>query len=172
MSEANGLARVENRRAGSEFFIQGLIDQSQMVRENVLIWSWLRDKSENTKKTYEQVVRSFFKRYPGVSLKAVTSSHVTAFIFEYMEGSSRRTQELYLSALASVLNFCHREGYLDRNPCAPIKRIRGDRMESMRIPSVEEVQYLFTKITNQRNLLITKLLYYSGLRVNELTNLR
>lgn len=142
------------------------------MKENVLVATWLRDKAPNTRKIYERIVREFFSRYNGLSLKAVLTSHVTAFVFEFREGDSRATQSLYLNALGSLFTFLQKEGYRETNPCLPIKKIRVGRLESVQIPTPEEVQYLFEKVQDPRNRIILKMLYYTGLRVSELASLR
>lgn len=153
-------------------FLIVLSDETQTVKENVLIATWLRDKSKNTQKTYERIVREFFSRYYGLSLKAVLTSHVTAFIFQFREGDSRATQSLYLNCLGSLFTFLQKEGYRDTNPCLPINKIRVGRLESVQIPTPEQIQYLFEKVQDPRNRIILKMLYYTGLRVSELASLR
>lgn len=149
-------------------------NQESALKENLLILTWLADKSANTKKTYERIVREFFAYYKQnqLSLMTVTSSHVTAFIFKHLEALSPRTQALYLNALSSLFRFLQKEGYRSSDPCLPIKRVRIDAKEGLRIPDQESIFHLINKIENPRNQVLVKFLYFTGFRVSELVSVR
>lgn len=176
MSTSNDLARVKKEiiGQGSSSLITTSGNQEANLKENLLIVTWLSDKSPNTKKTYERIVREFFSHYSSnkLSLMAVTSSHVSAFVFKHLEALSPRTQALYLNALSSLFRFLQKEGYRPSDPCLPIKRIRVDSKEGLRIPDQESIFHLINKIENPRNKVLVKFLYFTGFRVSEVVSVR
>ena len=149
-------------------------NQESTLRENLLIVTWLSDKSPNTKKTYERIVREFFSHYSQIqlSLMAVSSSHVSAFVFKHLEGLSPRTQALYLNALSSLFRFLQKEGYRANDPCLAIKRIRVDSKEGLRIPEKDSIFHIINKCENQRNRALIKFLYFTGFRVSEVASIK
>ena len=143
MSTSNELARVKPEiiGQGASSLITASGNQEATLKENLLIVTWLSDKSPNTKKTYERIVREFFAHYNNskLSLMAVTASHVSAFVFKHLEALSPRTQALYLNALSSLFRFLQKEGYRANDPCLAIKRVRVDSKEGLRIPDQESI---------------------------------
>lgn len=176
MAKSNQLARVKSEiiGLGSSSLITASGNQEAILKENLLIVTWLSDKSTNTKKTYDRIVREFFNHYRSskLSLMAVTASHVSAFIFKHLETLSPRTQALYLNALSSLFRFLQKEGYRAGDPCLAIKRIKVDSKEGLRIPAQDSIFHIISKIENPRNQLLVKFLYYTGFRVSEVVSVQ
>lgn len=174
MSKSNELARVKPEiiGQGASSLITASGNQEATLKENLLIVTWLSDKAPNTKKTYERIVREFFSHYSQskLSLMAATSSHVSAFVFKHLEALSPRTKALYLNALSSLFRFLQKEGYRTGDPCLPIKRVRVDSKEGLRIPDQNSIFHLINKIESPRNRVLVKFLYYTGFRVSELVS--
>lgn len=176
MNSSNKLARVKPEIVGqgASSLIVTTTNQESTLKENLLIVTWLSDKSPNTKKTYERIVREFFNHYNGnqLSLMAVTSSHVTAFVFRHLEALSPRTRALYLNALSSLFRFLQKEGYRANDPCLAIKRIRVDSKEGLRIPEQDSIFHIINKCANPRNRALIKFLYFTGFRVSEVASVK
>lgn len=147
-------------------------DNGTALKENLLIVTWLKDKSKNTQKAYERVVRQFFSHYKLQTLSTISTTHITAYIFSYLEPLSKATKSLNLEALSSLFRFLQVEGYRANNPCAPIKRFKVERLENIVLPTDAQIDQLFLKARSPRNLAILKILYFGGLRVDELANLQ
>ena len=176
MDSTKDLARVkpEIMGQGSNSLITFSGSQEATLKENLLIVTWLSDKSPNTKKTYERIVREFFNHYHSsqLSLMAVTASHVSAFVFKHLEALSPRTQAVYLNTLSSLFRFLQKEGYRPIDPTSPIKRIRLDSKEGMRIPEKDSIFHIINKCENPRNRALIKFLYYTGFRVSEVVSVK
>lgn len=176
MSTSNDLTRVKPEIVGqgSSSLITTSGSQEATLKENLLIVTWLSDKSPNTKKTYERIVREFFSHYSQgkLSLMAVSSSHVSAFVFKHLEALSPRTQALYLNALSSLFRFLQKEGYRANDPCLAIKRIRVDSKEGLRIPEQDSIFHIINKCENPRNCALIKFLYFTGFRVSEVVSVK
>ena len=65
MSSSIELARVKPEiiAQGSSSLITNSGSHDATLKENILIVTWLADKSPNTKKTYERIMREFFNHY-------------------------------------------------------------------------------------------------------------
>lgn len=145
-------------------------DSSTIVKENLLIWTWLNDKSPNSKKTYERIIREFFLTVKKTILEVQTPD-ISFFVFQNQPQLSKTTRKLYLSTISSFFVFLNRQGYRLDNACLPINKIKIDRLQNMRVPTEDQVKQIFNKVKDLRELAISYLLFYGALRVSELSTL-
>lgn len=146
-------------------------DASATVKENLLVWTWLNDKSPNSKKTYERIIRDFFITTKKTILD-VDAQDISFFVFQNQPQLSKATRKLYLSTVSSFFVFIVKQGYRKDNPCLPIKSVKVDRHKNMRIPTVEQVQQVLKTTEDVRDRVLCLVLYYGALRVSEVAKLK
>ena len=133
---------------------------------------WLNSKSSSeTQRAYSAEVNRFLA-CAGKPLAAVTLADLQAYTSALQERSLKAaSQNRALTALKSLLSFCHETGYLPFNVGAAIK-LRPNRDDlAKRILQESAVAKLIDAAGSLRNRLILKLLYVSGVRVSELCRL-
>lgn len=146
-------------------------DRQAYMREQILIHAWLSQKKEGTtRRNYERIIKQFFLKFPGTSLKSVNIGHLAVYLnsLSHLSNSSKRVAK---DCLSSLLNFCVRDGYLDRNPAINLDRIVVPNRLSSRLLSEEDTLRLLSSSTSLRDQLILKCLYVTGLRVSEVAGL-
>lgn len=139
----------------------------------------VRRHSENTLKAYQKDVRKFFE-FTKKDVNEIQRKDVEEFLKAlskgYITGDIPRetTISRYISSLSSFFNYIELSGIISENPMDRIKHPRIRR----KIPDFlteEEVQNLinsFDEKSELRKKLAISLLYYAGLRISELCNLR
>lgn len=136
------------------------MDVLELLRKEML----RRNYSNRTIKTYLDCVKQFLKKYCG-EIRKISKSDVKNYL-ENLSDKSGSTKNVHLSALIFLLrnilnkNFAHKISYSRTPKSLPI------------VLSREEIILLIEKINNEKHKLIVKLLYGSGMRVNEIVNLR
>ncbi len=135
--------------------------------------------SDNTVIAYTKDVRRFLSSVDK-ELKDINHSDIEKFIKSLSKGEItgghvvESTISRYLSALKSFFSYMELAGIINSNP---VEKVRHPRLRR-KIPdflSPEEVVELLNVFDNEKNLrekTILSLLYYCGLRVSELCNLR
>lgn len=138
-----------------------------------------RSYSANTVASYEWDMRrlwAYFKEH-GIDPVKATAEDLQEFVFEtYQATSNARTQARMLATVHSFYRFLLYHNYIDADPT---ELLEGPKLER-RLPvvlSVEEVDRLVNAVDlsaheGHRNRAMLEMLYGSGLRVSELTNLR
>ena len=144
---------------------------SQTYREQEIIFSWLLQKKEGTtRRNYKREVEKFFGRFHGVSLKEISVGHLSVFLSE-RDSLSLSSKKFAKDVLSSLLSFALKLGYLDRSPADVLDTIRVPDKTSGRLLTEEQVFRIIDRAENLRDFIIMKLLYASGMRVTELSNL-
>ncbi len=135
--------------------------------------------SDNTIIAYTKDVRRFLSSVDK-ELKDINHSDIEKFIKSLSKGEItgghvvESTISRYLSALKSFFSYMELAGIMNSNP---VEKVRHPRLRR-KVPdflSPEEVVELLNVFDNEKNLrekTILSLLYYCGLRVSELCNLR
>jgi site-specific recombinase XerD len=151
--------------------IRRVFDNSQII-ERFEKWLLICGKSENTRITYRNAARQFAKYLVDKPLTAATPEDVRGFIGNlYARGLAATTIQARLDALR-VLGDCLQLGGLVR---ASVPRFILRRKLPKRLPhaiSEKEIEQLIAAARTPRDRAILELGYASGLRVNELANLR
>lgn len=150
---------------------QNYLNPSDYLQEETLIASWLSQKKESTRRNYLRELRHFFEIFPGLSLKMVSVGHLSVFLSqrENLTPASRKKSK---DSLSSLFTFCVKVGYLTRNPAEALDRIIVPDNIGFRLLSEEQVFRLIQYADSDRNRLVIQLLYYAGLRVSELCQLK
>lgn len=141
------------------------------MEDVAILGTWLYQKGPKTQRYYRRIVRLFFQFFPSITIKTTQVTHLALFLKAYgeMENSTRNT---YKNALSSLFGFAAKAGYIDRNPALALESLKApDRLHS-KVLSREQVEQMLLKETNLRNKMILKILYYTGLRVEEISKLK
>lgn len=136
-----------------------------------IIGSWLFQKSTKTQRYYRRIIKEFFSFYPNLYIKTTQITHLSLFIKTFGDHADS-TRNTYKNALASLFSFAQKVGYIERNPALMLESIKtADRLYS-KVLSREQMEQMILKEKNERNRLILKIFYFTGVRVDELCKLR
>ncbi|HXM91274.1 MAG TPA: tyrosine-type recombinase/integrase [Candidatus Dormibacteraeota bacterium] len=135
-------------------------------------WLLICGKARNTRDSYTLAAKQFGKFLVNKSLTAITKEDVRGFIGSlYTKGFAASTIQARLDALRCLGDCLHLGGQTR----ASVPRYLLRRKLPKRLPPVKsekEIQRLIAATRTPRDLAIMELGYASGLRVNELANLR
>ena len=150
-----------------------------------LAWEWLdsliaeRGFSRNTAAAYEQdldTLREFLES-GNIRLASMDSEDVTLFLAWLRgRGNGSRTLARRLSALRNFLSWCVEKGALPSNP---LSLVQNPKLPSL-LPNVLSREEMFdllnapskTTLLGQRDRAMLEMLYASGMRVSELTEMQ
>lgn len=136
-----------------------------------IIGSWLFQKGKKTQIYYRRVVREFFKFYPQLTMRTTQITHLALFLKTFSEFTDS-TRNTYKNALSSLFAFATKTGYLERNPALALDNLKtADKIYS-KVLSREQVERMIQLEKNPRNYLILKILYFTGVRVDEISHLK
>lgn len=136
-----------------------------------VIGSWLFQKSQKTQRYYRRIVRDFFQYFPGITLKTTQITHLALFLRTYCQGSDA-TRNTYKNALSSLFTFATKTGYIEKNPALALENIKTPDRLYTKVLSRAQVEQMILKEPNFRNRIILKILYYTGVRVEEIAKLQ
>ena len=140
------------------------------LEDLAIIGSWLFQKSTKTQRYYRRIIKEFFSFYPNLYIRTTQITHLSLFIKTFGNHSDS-TRNTYKNALSSLFSFAQKSGYIERNPAVMLETIKtADRLYS-KVLSREQIEQMILKEKNQRNRLILKVLYFTGVRVDELCKL-
>ena len=140
------------------------------VEDIAVIGSWLYQKGNKTQRYYKRIVRNFFNYYPGLNLRTTQITHLALFLKTYGI-NSEATRNTYKNALSSLFSFATKTGYIERNPALALENIKTPDKIYSKVLSREQVQQMILKEPVHRNRLILKILYFTGVRVEEISRL-
>ena len=87
-----------------------------------------------------------------------------------LQDISFRTVNIEISELKYFFNFCIKSGYIDKNPCAGIKKL--NELSRLKTLSDEDIQKLIAAATNKLTRDLITFLIYTGCRKGEALNLK
>jgi site-specific recombinase XerD len=118
--------------------------------------------SPRTIEFYKACLKPFIDHYD------LTSSDINTFLSRL---TCRNGRNAYYRAIRAFFNWLYRQGYIGDNP---IDRVDPPRMTRVILPSLngEQVEYLINCADTTRNKAIVSLFADSGIRLNELLNIR
>jgi integrase/recombinase XerD len=152
--------------------VSDLTVPDRLTREQDLrvIDMWLDGREERTARAYLYELTRFrqhtLKPLPQVTLDDVQAYHRS------LSGLSAASRARALAVVKSLFNFASKIGYLKFNPAAAVRCERVNRALHKRILTPEEVKLLVTAIERHELRVLTSLLYFAGLRVDEAINLK
>lgn len=155
------------------------IDLESIIKTYEDYLTHVRRSSENTVKAYIKDVRKFFE-YIQKSPKEVSRADIEKFIKALSKGEitnttvAESTISRYISSLRVLFDYLELIGFVNGDPTERVKQPRLRR----KIPSFltpEEIKAMINSFDEEKKLkykAIISLLYFCGLRVSELCNLR
>ncbi|MGH9446094.1 MAG: tyrosine-type recombinase/integrase, partial [Terriglobia bacterium] len=138
--------------------------------DDMLVGLWLHGRSPHTERAYEADIARFRTKVPkpfaAVKLKDLQDFAST------LTGFKRASAARILSAVKSLLAFGYRTGYLqfDVGRVLKVPAVR-DNLAQRIIPEAD-VHRMLSLEPNERNRALLTLLYASGCRVSEVSNLK
>lgn len=136
-----------------------------------------RKLSDNTYQSYENNLKQFKKYLIDKDIVNSSKDVSTEMLKEYLYqlNLSNKSKSHYLTVLKSYYSFLTKEGVIKNNPTNAIKMPKIEK----KLPNyltIEEVDKLLDirleKPTDYRNKAMLELLYATGMRISELTNLK
>jgi integrase/recombinase XerD len=144
---------------------------SRNIEDVAILGSWLFQKGKKTQTYYRRIVRVFFNYYPGLTLKTTEVTHLALFLKTYgIQADS--TRNTYKNALSSLFTFATKAGYLQRNPALALESIKTPDKIYSKVLTQLQVEQMIRKTASVRNRMIIKVLYFTGIRVEEISKLR
>jgi len=147
------------------------MSNDELINKFTEYLSWHRNYSENTVSNYKGVLEKLASKYS--NLLNITTDDLRKYL-KIGSNLSSKTISARISAINAFYNYFLKEGIININPADGLVRPKHES----RLPNVlgiEEVSSLLniTVLTpfDARNKAILELLYSSGLRISELTNL-
>ncbi|MBT1248541.1 MULTISPECIES: site-specific tyrosine recombinase/integron integrase [unclassified Thermosipho (in: thermotogales)] len=139
----------------------------------------VRRHSENTLKAYIKDVRKFFE-FTKKNISDIERSDIESFLKALSKGqitgdSPRETTiSRYISSLNSFFSYLELSGAISSNPMERIKhpRIRRKIPDFLTEDEVQKLISSFSEENKLRQKIAISLLYFAGLRISELCNLR
>ena len=144
----------------------------QAKSDEQLIGLWLHGRSKHTIKGYMNDIK-LFRQNKNKSLKTTTLQDLQDFA-DYLSNQeyAPATTKRILCAVKSLFSFGHRIGYLPFDTGKPLRIPTPKETISERILSQEEVHLMIDTAKNPRDKLLLKTLYYTALRVSEISGLK
>ncbi|MBM4170546.1 MAG: site-specific tyrosine recombinase XerD [Ignavibacteria bacterium] len=150
------------------------------LKEYLSILRFEKNLSENTVKSYETDLRSFFDfiKNNGINdINEIKSATISDFFERQRKiGKDSSTSARYMSSIKSFFGYLEDNSYIEKNPTEKLASVKKSR----KLPSVLsfiEIEQILNQpdtedIIGLRDKAILELLYSSGLRVSELINLK
>jgi integrase/recombinase XerD len=135
-----------------------------------LVEIWLFGRSPRTIDVYRRYTHRFLS-YVNKPLHLVTLADMQGWQ-KTLEGMAPNSQRIAIAAVKSFLKFASNTGVLEVNLGVLMRAPKGKDALTERILTEAEVAALMASETDERNLLILRLLYIAGLRVSELCTLK
>ncbi len=153
-------------------------DKSQLStylqsEESIQIWAWLNQGhfSERTKKTYVRIIRDFLTFNWHLGLKQITPALVTLYLRK-KDKVSASTRNLHRNCLSSLFQYLENVGYIPRSPVKVVRQEKVTESFHYKVLSIEQIKRMTQKVQNPRDRLILQILYFTGLRVSELSTIK
>lgn len=144
----------------------------QAGTDDQLIELWLHGRSRHTQRAYRANAKRF-REFVIKALHTVSLADLHAFADD-LDGRELRPASKHgiLSAVKSLFAFGHRIGYLPFDVAKPLRLPNVRDSLSSRILPESDVQRMLAFERHPRNSVMLLLLYASGVRVSELSDLR
>ncbi len=152
----------------------------RFVEEYLVNLKLEQNRSDNTIHSYKRDIEKFvefIEKFHINDFDQVTIGVITKF-FEHQKKSGKKnsTSARYMSALKGFFDYLDRNNYLQENPFEKATRTQTSRALPV-VLSVEEIERIFESVDisdkfGLRDRALLEMLYSSGLRVSELTNLK
>lgn len=141
------------------------------VQEITLITAWLYAKSPQTQRLYKRIVFDFFSYFNELNVSNTELGHGLIYM-KSVSHLKKSSQNLTRDVLCSLFSFCVKSGYLSSSPFISLERFKAPDPFGSKVLDEKEVIQIIDNEKSDRNRLIIKLLYESGIRVSELVKIR
>lgn len=141
--------------------------------ESIQIWAWLNQGhfSDRTKKTYIRIVRDFLTFNWHLSLKQITPALVTLYLRK-KDKVAASTRNLHRNCLSSLFQYLENVSYIQKSPVKVVKQEKVTETFHYKVLSIEQIKRMTEKVGSSRDRLILQILYFTGLRVSELSTIK
>lgn len=120
---------------------------------------------------YKLVYEHFFRMF-NKNVNEITANDIRLFLYNYQEtrGCSNRTIDSMRSCLMSLFSWLNVEGYIDKNPCLKVNKVKYEKkvLDTLTQLELEKIRSI---LKNKREKAIIETLYSTGCRVSELCNI-
>lgn len=156
-----------------------MLNSSTTLTNAELVDLWLHGKSKNTVDGYRRYAERFFLHVNNKTLADCTLMDIQMWAMTL--SSSDNSKRVAMGAIKSLFSFAKELGVISSNLGILVKSPKGKNRLAERILTEEEVQLIINSTTFKRDkqsLLVARdrtlirLLYFAGLRVSELCNLK
>lgn len=141
--------------------------------ESIQIWAWLNQGhfSDRTKKTYIRIVKDFLTFNWHLSLKQITPAIVTLYLRK-KDKVAASTRNLHRNCLSSLFQYLENVSYIQKSPVKVVKQEKVTETFHYKVLSIEQIKRMTEKVGSPRDRLILQILYFTGLRVSELSTIK
>lgn len=141
--------------------------------ESIQIWAWLNQGhfSDRTKKTYIRIIRDFLAFNWHLSLKQITPALVTLYLRK-KDNVAASTRNLHRNCLSSLFQYLENVAYISKSPVKVVKQEKVTETFHYKVLSIEQIKRMTEKVGSSRDRLILQILYFTGLRVSELSTIK
>jgi integrase/recombinase XerD len=142
-------------------------------QEQSWIFEWLSQRAGETQKYYRKIMLRFLAKYPEVkTLNGFSTAHILAFADERKGELKLSSYKTYRDALSSLFSYLAKMNYIDKNPASGLRSVHIPENLYSKILNRSQIARMIYLEKNRRNRLILMLLFYGGLRVSEVINIR
>ncbi len=162
---------LQKKSENSDHFLAITPELFKNPEDMAIIAAWVYQKGPKTQIYYKRVIKELFEFYPSLTLKTIQITHLVLFLKTFKK-FSESTRNTYKNAIRSLFSFTIKTNYLDKNPALALENLKVPDKIFSKVLSREQIERMILLEKNKRNNLILKILYYTGLRVDELTQLK
>lgn len=129
--------------------------------------------SDNSIEAYKYSIKKMI-RYFNCDIKEITTNHLRIFLAEYSKNVNLTTVDNLRRNLNTFFQWLEDEGYIPKNPCKKVKRIKTPYKIKTLITTaeVEKIRDTCNKENNPRDLALIDLLLSTGIRCEEVTKIK
>lgn len=111
--------------------------------------------------------------YTKKSPENIEANDIRIFLYNYQKylNIANSTMEKYRSYISAFYKWAYGEGYIGSNPTANIKKIKFESKQRIALTQMD-LEYLRDECHNCKDKAIIEILYSTGCRISELTNLK
>ena len=120
---------------------------------------------------YDLYLKDFFRQI-NKPIKNITTNDIRVYLYKVQtqRGLSNRSLDSRRTIINAFFEWCCNEGYVDRNPCRTIKKIKYETKERKPLTAIE-LEQLRDSCATARDKAMVEFLYSTGCRVTEIVNI-
>lgn len=128
--------------------------------------------SENTLTIYTLILKDFIKSLSKDDFNDVTPNDIRLYLYRYQQTHSitNRTLDMRRIVIMSFFEWLNQEEYISRNPAKKVDKIKYEKLHKRAMTQMD-LEKIRNNCKNPKALAIVDMLYSTGCRVSELSNL-